>query len=168
MTSVDPGVRPQSPFVFSTRRWAVLAGAVLAALVVYAFSTSEVRATKGLPREQAELVASSQSAAPWHTGCGKGDDPRDFTWHSRNPPAGLPATFRQKEQCNPTLNTGDVATIVRVVGADGRIRVLVNPVLSYSDAIGLALIAAVAVLMLSALFSWTRRRWVARRGLSSS
>lgn len=168
MTSVHGGVRPRRTFLLSTRRWAALTVALLAAVLAFAFSTSEVRATKGLPRERAELVASSESATPWHTGCGKGDNPRDFTWHSKNPPAGLPATFRQREQCNPTLTTGDVATIVRVVKADGRIRVLVNPVLSYGDAIGLALLAAVAVLILSGLISWARRRWGTRRGQASS
>jgi len=132
--------------------------ALVVAAIVFAYSTSEVRATSGEPRERALLVTAHKSATPWHTGCGKGDDPRDLTWRSMNPPAGLPATFTQREQCNPSLDPGDVATIVRVKDGD-RLRVFVNPVLSYGDAIGMAMLAAVATMVLIELISWARRRW---------
>lgn len=144
-----------------TPLWAIITGAVIGAASFGLFAR-DVWETDGWPTETAELVSAPDSAPPWDNGCGKGSDPRDFTWRSTDPPVGMPPTFRQLEECNVTVDPGDRATIVRVVESDGRVRVFINPVPSYWDAAGMAAVCAFFWFAGVALIAWLRRIWLRR------
>jgi hypothetical protein len=137
----DPGApRPRTLITRGAPRfprWAVVAGA-LVGVVVLGLASSSVWEVRGWPRERATLLSAPDHQPPSGTWCGKGGgEPRDFTWQSSNPPAGLPARFVQLDECNVSVNPGDTTTVVRVIDSSGHVHVHVDPVLSYGEAVAL-------------------------------
>lgn len=120
-----------------TAREAPMTAGVVALLMAIAIAGIAGRQwwhVRGWPTESARVEQMVRTGHLQHCGKYNNEDVYEITWVSKNPPAGLPATFTSQEGCDAP-QVGDAVTVVRVVNDDGSVHVWADPTTSGTEVV---------------------------------